>query len=54
MDEVILLLNKPDVRLKVTVQIEAESDQGFGEATQRAVRENCKQLKFKKGAGFEE
>jgi len=52
-DEIVMLLNRPDVRLKISVEIEAESDGGFDDATQRAVRENCNQLKFKNG-GFEE
>lgn len=52
-DEIILLLNRPDVRLKISVEIHAESDSGFDDGIQRAVRENCNQLKFKNG-GFEE
>lgn len=52
-DEIIMLLNRPDVRLKISVEIEAESEGGFDDNIQRAVRENCNQLKFKNG-GFEE
>ncbi len=54
-DEVLLLLAKsPDVRLRVVVEIEAEThaEAGFDDALQRAVRENCNQLKFKH-ASFE-
>ncbi len=53
-DEIVMLLNRPDVRLKITVEIEAESEGGFDDNIQRAVRENCNQLKFKQGSGFEE
>lgn len=53
-DEIVMLLNRPDVRLKITVEIEAESEDGFDDNIQRAVRENCSQLKFKSGSGFEE
>jgi predicted AAA+ superfamily ATPase len=52
-DEIVMLLNRPDVRLKISVEIHAESDTGFDESTQRAVRENANHLKFKNG-GFEE
>lgn len=52
-DEVVMLLNRSDVRLKISVEIEAESENGFDENLQRAVRENCNQLKFK-NAGFED
>lgn len=54
-DEVLMLLAKsPDVRLKVTVEIDAQTtaEAGFDESLQRAVRENCNQLKFK-SASFE-
>ncbi len=53
-DEIIMLLNRPDVRLKITVEIQAESEKGFDDGVQRAVRENCNQLKFKPGGGFED
>jgi hypothetical protein len=52
-DEIVMLLNRPDVRLKISVEIHAESSNGFDESTQRAVRENANHLKFKNG-GFEE
>lgn len=53
-DEIVMLLNRPDVRLKISVEIEAESSGGFDENIQRAVRENCNQLRFKDGGGFED
>ena len=53
-DEIVMLLNRPDVRLKISVEIHAESENGFDESTQRAVRENANHLKFKNGGGFEE
>jgi hypothetical protein len=49
-DEIIMLLNRPDVRLKISVEIQAESDSGFDDGVQRSVRENCNQLKFKNGS----
>jgi predicted AAA+ superfamily ATPase len=55
-DEVLLLFaQRPDVKLKVTVEVEAETSAaaGFDESLQRAVRENCNHLKFK-NASFEE
>jgi hypothetical protein len=52
-DEIVMLLNRPDVRLKISVEIQAESENGFDDGTQRAVRENCNHLKFKNG-GFED
>lgn len=54
-DEVLMLLAKsPDVRLKVTVEIDAQTtaEAGFDDSLQRAIRENCNQLKFK-NASFE-
>jgi hypothetical protein len=33
-------------QVKITIEIEAESDEGFGENQQRAVRENCGMLRF--------
>ncbi len=38
------------VRISVPVEIEAESASGFDDGIQRAVRENCDQLKFKNRA----
>jgi predicted AAA+ superfamily ATPase len=52
-DEIVMLLNRSDVRLKISVEIQAESESGFDESIQRAVRENCHQLKFRNG-GFED
>lgn len=51
-DEIVMLLNTANVRLKISVEIEAESSNGFDENIQRAVRENCNQLRFK-NAEFE-
>lgn len=53
-DEVVQpFTTQPDARVTISVEIHAESPKGFNEATQRAVRENSKTLKFK-NAGFEE
>jgi hypothetical protein len=52
-DEIVMLLNRSDVRLKISVEIQAECESGFDEGIQRAVRENCHQLKFRNG-GFED
>ena len=53
-EEVLLLFTqKPGVKVRISVEIEAESPSGFDDGIQRAVRENCNQLKFKNGA-FEE
>ena len=52
-EEVLMLLNKPGVKLRIAVEIEAELPSGFDESVQRAVRENCDQLKFK-NRSFEE
>jgi predicted AAA+ superfamily ATPase len=47
-DEVLMLFTqKPGVKVRISVEIEAESPTGFDDALQRAVRENCNQLKFK-------
>lgn len=46
-DEVLMLLNKPGVKLRISIEIEAELASGFDDGVQRAVRENCDQLKFK-------
>ncbi len=46
-EEILMLLNKPGVKLRIAVEIEAESQAGFDDGVQRAVRENCDQLKFK-------
>lgn len=53
-DEVLMLFTqKPGVKVRISVEIEAESPAGFDDGLQRAVRENCNQLKFKNQA-FEE
>ena len=53
-EEVLMLFTaKPGVKVKVSLEIQAEASSGFDEATQRAARENCNQLKFK-NHGFDE
>jgi uncharacterized protein len=53
-DEVLMLFTqKPGVKVRISVEIEAESPTGFDDGMQRAVRENCNQLTFKNQA-FEE
>jgi len=42
----------PDVKVKISVEIQAESPTGFGDVLQCAVKENCNVLKFK-NAEFE-
>jgi hypothetical protein len=42
-----LFTQKPGVKVRVSLEIEAEALSGFDDGTQRAVRENCIQLKFK-------
>ena len=37
---------KPEVELKISIEIEANSPSGFDENTQRAVKENCNVLNF--------
>ncbi|QDL54987.1 ATP-binding protein [Rhodoferax aquaticus] len=47
-DEVIMLFaQNPNVKLRVSVEVEAELPSGFDDGVQRSVRENCNQLKFK-------
>jgi hypothetical protein len=47
-DEVLLqFTSQPNVNVTIRIDIEAQSPAGFGEATQRAVRENAKVLKFR-------
>lgn len=47
-DEVLMLFTqKPGVKVRISVEIEAESPSGFDDGIQRSVRENCDQLKFK-------
>ena len=53
-DEVLIqFASRAGVKIKVSIEIQAESDAGFDDGIQRAVRENCAQLKFK-NSGFEE
>lgn len=53
-EEVLMLFtSKPGVKVKVSLEIQAEAASGFDESTQRAARENCNQLKFK-NHGFDE
>ncbi|UUZ46678.1 hypothetical protein LP420_22510 [Massilia sp. B-10] len=53
-EEVLMLFTqKPGVKVRISIEIEAESPTGFDDGVQRAVRENCNQLKFKNQA-FEE
>jgi hypothetical protein len=50
-EEVLMLFTqKPGVKVRISVEIEAESPSGFDDGIQRAVRENCDQLKFKNRA----
>lgn len=52
-DEVIQQFTKdPKVKVRISVEIEADSETGFDDGTQRAVKENCTMLKFK-NAEFE-
>ena len=47
-EEVLMLFTqKPGVKVRISVEIEAESHSGFDDGIQRAVRENCDQLRFK-------
>lgn len=53
-EEVLLLFTKkPGVKVRVSLEIEAEAPSGFDDSVQRAARENCNQLKFKNHS-FEE
>lgn len=50
-EEVLMLFTqKPGVKVRISVEIEAESPSGLDDGIQRAVRENCDQLKFKNRA----
>ncbi len=52
-DEVVLqFTSRPGVQVSIAIEIQAESPTGFDDAVQRAVRENCKVLRFK-SAEFE-
>ncbi len=53
-DEVILQFTaRPGVKVKIAIEIQAESTTGFDDGLQRAVKENCNVLRFK-NAEFEE
>ena len=52
-DEVVLqFTSKPGVRVRIAVEIQADAATGFDDGVQRAVKENCKVLRFK-NAEFE-
>jgi len=52
-DEVVLqFTSRPGVKVKIDVEIQAESATGFDDVLQRAVKENCNVLRFK-NAEFE-
>ena len=44
---------KPGVKVRIAIEIQAETETGFDDNLQRAVKENCKVLKFK-SAEFEQ
>lgn len=47
-DEVLLqFTSRPGVKVKIAIEIEADSSAGFDDGLQRAVKENCKVLKFR-------
>lgn len=47
-DEVLMLFaSRADTKVRVSIEISAETDGVFDEKLQRAVRENCTQLRFK-------
>lgn len=53
-DEVVLqFTSRPGVKLKIAIEIHADSATGFDDGLQRAVKENCNVLRFK-NAEFEE
>ena len=39
--------SRPGVKAKIAIEIQAESQTGFDEGLQRAVKENCNVLRFK-------
>ncbi len=52
-DEVVLqFTSRPGVKVRIAIEIQAESATGFGDGLQRAVKENCNVLRFK-NAEFE-
>lgn len=46
-DVLMLFMKKPGVKIRISIEVEAESPAGFDDGLQRSVRENCDQLKFK-------
>ncbi len=52
-DEVVLqFTSRPGIKVRIAIEIEAETTTGFDDNIQRAVKENCKVLRFK-NAEFE-
>ena len=52
-DEVVLqFTSRPGVRVRIAVEVQADAATGFDDGLQRAVKENCKVLRFK-NAEFE-
>ena len=52
-DEVILqFTSRPGIKVRIAIEIQAETATGFDDNVQRAVKENCKVLRFK-NAEFE-
>lgn len=52
-DEVILqFTSRPGIKVRIAIEIQAETATGFDDGVQRAVKENCKVLRFK-NAEFE-
>ena len=48
MDEIILKFTpRPGVKVKIAIEIQADSTTGFDEGMQRTVNENCNVLRFK-------
>ena len=53
-DEVVLqFTSRPGVKVKIAIEIQADSAVGFDDGLQRAIKENCNVLRFK-NAEFEE
>lgn len=53
MDEVVQQFAvRPGVRVKIAIEIQPDSDTGFDDGLQRAVKENCNVLRFR-NAEFE-
>ena len=53
-DEVVLqFTSRPGVKVKIAIEIQADSATGFDDVLQRAVKENCNVLRFK-NAEFED